>query len=138
MQNKDLKTIIAKLRLKELEVIEKISTPGDDLIIRAITDPQTQSFIAVNGDWEKVSGYTSAECIGENWLSFTCPSEREVMTNRRSNEINTDSDESFDEFEFNLISKDGQKIFSKWKSKYYKDINATVSIGRINKNILKK
>lgn len=122
---------IAKLELKQLEVIDKLSRKRtDEHIIRCVTCPDTNKFIAVNGDWEKVIGINEYDCIGKSIFDFMPEYEKE-RAHTQANKL-MDINE-FDSFVCDLIDDKGSSVSVDWKSKYFPKINATVSIGRVKK-----
>lgn len=122
---------IAKLELKQLEVIDKLSrkSNGED-IIRCVTCPTTNKFIAVNGDWEKVIGINEYDCIGKSIFDFM--PEYELDRAAQQTEKLKESEE-FDSFECDLLDGKGCAVKVDWKAKYFPQINATVSIGRVKR-----
>lgn len=132
MQQQRLKNIIAKLKLKELEIVDRLSDAHNDYVIRCITDPITHRYIAVNGSWDILTGYNSSECVGKLWKDFIPTSELSKVF-CETQELIKDSN-GFNTYKCNFIKRDGSTIYVNWKSKYYKEINAVVSIGRVPKN----
>jgi PAS domain-containing protein len=126
----NLKMTIAKLELKQLEFINKLSLRNDDYIIRCITCPETSELLALNGDWERVTNHSENECIGKTIYEFMPDYElrrAKVQSNKLKNK------KEFDSFVCDILDKDGCAISVDWKSKYFPNINATVSIGRVKK-----
>lgn len=122
---------IAKLELKQLELIDKLSRKKtDEHIIRCVTCPDTNKFIAVNGDWEKVIGINEYDCIGKSIFDFMPDYEKDRAEVQARNLL--DSTE-FDSFVCDLIDDNGACVSVDWKAKYFPKINATVSIGRVKK-----
>ena len=62
-----LQLTIAKLELKQLEMIDKLSEKHNDYVIRLIQSSVTDKFVAVNGDWELVTGYKESYCLNKGW-----------------------------------------------------------------------
>ena len=131
MKQSKLKMIIAKLKLKELEVIDRLSKSHNDYIVRVIIDPISYIILAINGDWEKVSGFKESDVLGKNWQEFIDP-----IQSDNSLAI-TDNSEGFTESSFSIKNSDGGLIPVKSKSKFYSDINATVSICKVAKAVPK-
>ena len=126
----NLELTIAKLELKQLEVIDKISKSSNDYIIRCITCPETNKFLAVNGDWEKVVGWGEDECIGKTISDFMAPYE---LDRAKLEANNLKSISSFDSFVCDMMNKNGLPVSVDWKAKFFPSLNATVSIGRVKK-----
>ena len=124
-----LQLTVAKLELKQLEVIDKLSTNTDtEYVIRCIIDPLTTKVLDVNGDWESVTGYDEGSCVGKDWLSFISK-EDEVVS---FIDVALASVGDFIEYKTKLLTVDGMVDVS-WKVRYFPDIDAMVSIGRVNK-----
>lgn len=124
-----LQFTIAKLELKQLELIDKLSKRNkDEYIIRCITCPETNEFITVNGDWNKVLGFNEKDCIGKSIFDFMAPYE---LGRAKLEAIKMKDSEEFDSFVCDMVDKNGLPVSVDWKAKYYPDINATVSIGRV-------
>ena len=122
---------IAKLELKQLEFIDKLSRKKNDFVIRSVTCPETNEFIAVNGDWERVIGINEFDCIGKSIFDFM--PDYEVDRARKEARLLLETTE-FDSFVCDLLDNDGNAVSVDWKAKYFPQINATVSIGRVSKN----
>jgi len=126
----NLELTIARLELKQLEVIDKLSRPNNDYIIRCITCPDSDKFIAVNGDWKKVVGFEESDCIGKSIFDFIAPYDLERA---REESAKLKQSEEFDSFVCDMVDKDGCAVNIDWKAKYFPHINSTVSIGRVKK-----
>jgi len=120
-----LKLTIAKLELKQLEFVDKLSVRNNDYVIRCITCPDTNKFLAVNGDWEKVTHFKEQDCVGKKWTDFIPNSEKALEEIDR-----TSGDGGFESFVCDVIKKDGSCASVDWKSKFFPEINAIVTIGR--------
>jgi len=125
----NLTLTIAKLELKQLEFIDKLSTKHDDYIIRCVTSPDTYKFLALNGDWEKVTNFTEEECVGKSWNEFV----KEPTDIIKTSEEAFDKDGGFDTYICDVKKQDGSYISVSWKAKLFTNINAIVSIGRVKK-----
>ena len=126
-----LELTIAKLELKQLEVIDKLSIrPNSEYIIRCITSPDSNEFIAVNGDWKKVVGWEESDCVGKTLYDFM-PAYEIARAKIESTKLLLTSE--FESFICDLMDKDGCAVSIDWRAKYFPDINATVSIGRVTK-----
>lgn len=124
-----LERTIAKLELKQLEVIDKLSENHSDYVIRCVTDPETCEFLEVNGDWEKVTGFSEKACIGKPWTDFIVDEDEMIVENTKHLIY---SDSKFSKYECNIATRYGTALV-KWKSMYYPEINSIVSIGRVKK-----
>lgn len=118
-----LKMTIAQLELKQLEVIDKLSEKHDDYVIRCITCPETSKVLAVNGDWERVTGFKESSCVGIDINKF-------ITRRQLSTPI---PDGEFENYNCDIIIKDGSSVTVHWKTKHFSNIDATVSIGRVRK-----
>ncbi len=121
----NLELTIAKLELKQLEVIDKLSERHDDYVIRCITCPDSLEFIAVNGDWEMVTGFKEGACIGMLFSDF--------IPENQGTPRSTFIEDKFISYNCDLITKDGSVVNVDWKTKHFPDIDAAVSIGRVKK-----
>ena len=119
----NLQLTIAKLELKHLEMIDKLSEKNNDKVIRCITSPDTCKFLAVNGDWEKVTGFKEEACIGLNFEGFVPDYKKSIITK---------NEDGFISYTCELATSTGF-ISVDWKTKNFPEINATVSIGRLTK-----
>ena len=126
----NLELTIAKLELKQLEVIDKISKSSNDYIIRCITCPETNEFLAVNGDWKKVVGWEESDCIGKTIFDFMAPYE---LDRAKLESIKLKTSSTFDSFICDIMNKNGDPVRVDWKAKFHPEINATVSIGRVKR-----
>jgi len=126
-----LQLTIAKLELKQLEVIDKLSKKNNnEYVIRCITCPDTNKFISVNGDWGKVIGFNESECIGKSIFEFIAPYE---LDRAKLEAIKMKHGEQFDSFICDMIGKNGLPVSVDWRAKYFPNINAIVSIGRVKR-----
>ncbi len=130
MENQ-LQLTIAKLELKQLELIDKLSKKNNDYIIRLITSTNTGNLVTVNGDWEILTGFDEQSFVGKTWLDITPEYDHSLVLNIL-NKIEGDSD-NFHTFTSDLIRKDGKVIVVNWKGKYFPNINGIVYIGRVSK-----
>lgn len=124
----NLKMTIAKLELKQLEFIDKLSLIHNDYVIRCITCPDTNEFLAVNGDWEKVTNFKEKDCVGKKWGDFISAP---IVKTINSTDIADNCE--FDSFVCDVTKKDGTSTSVNWKSKFFPEINAVVAIGRAKK-----
>jgi hypothetical protein len=136
LRHTKLNSIIARLKLKELEMVDRISVSHNQYVIRCITNPDTYEFIAVNGDWNKVTGHPEKECLGMTWLDFIPKDEVDVV--KREAQSLFEKNKSFENLCCNILGINGEKIPVCWKAKYYPEINAVVSIGKVAKKKPKK
>ena len=120
-----LQLTVAKLELKQLEVVDKLSTKTDtEYVVRCIIDPLTTKIMDVNGDWEIVTGYNEGSCVGENWLNFI---EKERGEVEHFIEMALSSVNEFVEYKTKLLTVDGM-VDVRWKARYFPDIDAMISI----------
>jgi PAS domain S-box-containing protein len=132
----NLTGIIAKLKLKELEIIDRLSTRHEDYVLRCIINPKTSTFSAVNGDWEKVTGYQEQACINRNWLDFIPKHETtEVLAKAK---VIFGNAHEFTKLWCNILDVHGKILPVCWSAKYYPELNAIVSIGKVDKNSIGK
>ena len=126
-----LDKIIANLKLKELEIIEKISDniKHDSKMLRMLISPNQHNFIAVNGDWNEVLGYEEEECRGKCW-NMIIP---DYELKRTSDLINKTKEikEGFSDYVCDVITKTGLVVKTSWRVKYCPDLNMVISIGRV-------
>jgi PAS domain S-box-containing protein len=132
----NLTGIIAKLKLKELEIIDRLSTRHEDYVLRCIINPKTSTFSAVNGDWEKVTGYREQACINRNWLDFIPKHEKKDILAKVK--VIFGHAQEFTEFWCNILDVNGRILPVCWSAKYYPELNAIVSIGKIEKKFIVK
>ena len=125
----NLQFIIAKLELKQLEVIDRLSQRHNDYVIRCITTPDGY-FLSVNGDWENISGFNEEFCIGKHITDFIPDYDVKKATDTSRIII---EDYGFDGFTCNLTTLKGHDISVDWKTKHFPQINAIVTIGRVKK-----
>ena len=121
----NLTLAMAKIELKQLEVIDKLSERHDDFVIRCITCPLTSKFLAVNGDWEKVTGFKETLCVGMSFKEFI-PDYDDLPSSLRFTN-------GFVSYSSDLITKDGSVVEVDWKTKHFEDIDASVTIGRVKR-----
>lgn len=127
--NHPLELTIAKLELKQLEVIDKLSEKHDDYVIRCVIDPITSKFLEINGDWEKVTGFSERSSLGKPWTDFIV-GENDLIIENTKHLIYSDS--KFSKYECNIATRFGS-VLVKWKTMYHPEINSIVSIGRVKK-----
>jgi len=127
----DLELTLAKLRLKEFETIEKLSEPTNEhYVLRAITSPNSRTFLSLNGDWERVTGHTQEYCKGKQWSEFVHEESKED-TDKATDRAEKEG--GFKDFICQLKGRHGERIPSIWSAKYYDTLNAIVCIGRVHK-----
>lgn len=126
-----LQLTIAKLELKQLEMIERLSDKHNDYVIRLIQSSITDKFVAVNGDWELVTGLKERECVGDGWENIVPDSELPKILKSIDGIKKHDN---FDCFVSDLIIKGNKKIPVIWKGKYFPEINGLVFIGRVKRS----
>jgi hypothetical protein len=129
--NNQLQLTVAKLELKQLELVEKLSERHNDYVIRLIQSSITDKFIAVNGDWELLTGIMETNCIGKGWENIIPKNEVQSVI-KHINTIKKDT-QYFDGFSSTLYKRDGDLISVSWKGKYFPEINGLVFIGRVTR-----
>lgn len=126
-----LQLTIAKLELKQLEMIERLSEKHNDYVVRIIQSSVTDKFVAVNGDWELVTGIKENNCIGKSWENII-PNKELVNVFKHIEDIK--KYDNFDCFISNLITKDNRYLSVNWKGKYFPEINGLIFIGRVKRS----
>lgn len=126
-----LQLTIAKLELKQLEMIERLSEKHNDYVVRIIQSSVTDKFVAVNGDWELVTGIKENNCIGKSWENII-PNKELVNVFKHIEDIK--KYDNFDCFMSNLITKDNRYLSVNWKGKYFPEINGLIFIGRVKRS----
>jgi hypothetical protein len=127
--NTPIELTIAKLELKQLEMIDRLSQKHNDYVIRLISSSITDKFIAVNGDWELVTGFSEQYCQDLGWEDITPTYDLNLVLKNVNNIKN--NIKNFNTFKSNLIKKDGKLLSVIWKGKYFPEINSLVFIGRV-------
>jgi PAS domain S-box-containing protein len=127
-----LNSIIANLKLKELEIVEKLSSnlPHNSKMLRTIVSPNQHNFIAVNGDWEEILGYNEDDCRGKK-INFILPQYEFERTNNFIDKLK-DVKNGFSIYKCDIQTKSGEMLKVIWKLKYYSDLNIIVSVGRLS------
>lgn len=126
-----LQLTVAKLELKQLELIDRLSEKHNDYVIRFIESTITDKFVAVNGDWELVTGFSEKYCTGLSWENIIPKYDLNNVLNHVEKIKKIDSE--FDTFTSDLTKKDGKVIKVIWKGKYFPEINGLVFIGRVSR-----
>lgn len=129
--NNQLQLTVAKLELKQLELVEKLSERHNDYVIRLIQSSTTDKFIAVNGDWELLTGIMEYSCIDKGWEHIV-PKHELTSVIKHIDNIKKGG-QYFDGFKSTLYKKDGNLISVSWKGKYFPEINGLVFIGRVTR-----
>lgn len=122
---------VAKLELKQMEMLDKISKKNDDYTIRIIASTITDKFVIVNGDWDYVTGIKNDCCVGGSWDDIV-PSDEVYEVVKNVDDIKCGRKGS-GEFTCKVISKNKETINVKWKGKYFPEINAIIFIGKVPK-----
>lgn len=126
-----LQLTVAKLELKQLEMIEKLSEKHNDYVIRIIQSSITDKFAAVNGDWELVTGLKELDCVGKGWENII-PIPEVPKVFKHISDIK--KHDNFDCFTTNLMIRDKKVVSVNWKGKYFPEINGLVFIGRVKRS----
>jgi PAS domain S-box-containing protein len=125
-----LQLTIAKLELKQLEMIDKLSEKHSDYVIRLIQSSITDKFIMVNGDWELITGFKESYCSDKGWEDLLPQSDLKKMLKQIDL---TKSNSELNSFKTNLLMKSGKTITVNWKCKYFPEINGLIFIGRVKR-----
>jgi hypothetical protein len=125
-----LQLTIAKLELKQLEMIDKLSERHNDYVIRLIQSSITDKFVAVNGDWELITGFRESYCLDKGWEDLL--PEPELGNMLKQIDLSKTSD-YFDGFKSNLLMRGGKVVNVYWKCKYFPEINGLIFIGRVKR-----
>jgi hypothetical protein len=129
--NNQLQLTVAKLELKQLELVEKLSERHNDYVIRLIQSSTTDKFIAVNGDWELLTGIMEYSCVDKGWENIVPKHELTSVMNHIDSIKK--GGQYFDGFKSTLYKKDGGLISVSWKGKYFPEIKGLVFIGRVTR-----
>lgn len=124
-----LQLTVAKLELKQLELIDKLSEKHNDYVIRIIQSSITDKFVAVNGDWELITGFKECDFINLGWENL-------IITNQYSvfKEIELiKKTKDFHSFDTTIQISNNKTILVNWKGKYFPEINGLVFIGRVER-----
>ena len=125
-----LQLTLAKLELKQMEVIEKLSEKHNDYVIRVIQSSITYKFIILNGDWSLISGFNEIDCVGFGWEKIIPMVEIPKVFKHISN---IKKHNNFECFTTNLIIRDKKVVTVNWRGKYFSEINGLVFIGRVKR-----
>jgi len=124
-----LQLTIAKLELKQLEMVDRLSEKHNDYVIRLIESSITDKFVAVNGDWELVTGFNESYCTELGWEKIV--PKKDLNSVLKNVEDIKKGKENFNTFKSDLIKKDGKLVNVIWKGKYFPEINGLIFIGRV-------
>jgi len=125
-----LQLTIAKLEVKQLEFIDKLSEKHNDYVIRIIQSSTNNKFVSVNGDWELITGFKESEYIDFSWEDIITTSELSYVLKHVDGIKHS---EYFNEFKTKLKIKNNKFVDVCWKGKYYPEINGLVFIGRVKR-----
>jgi hypothetical protein len=126
-----LQLTVAKLELKQMEVIEKLSEKHNDYVIRVIQSSVTDKFVMLNGDWELITGFKEIDCVGMGWEKII-PMPEVPKVFKHISDIK--KHDNFDCFTTKLIIRDKKVVSVNWKGKYFPEINGLVFIGRVKRS----
>jgi PAS domain-containing protein len=125
-----LQLTIAKLELKQLEMIDKLSEKHNDYIIRLIQSTKDGRFVSINGDWELITGFKESDCLDMGWGDLLPKDE----VNKMLTHVNiAKSINYFDGFVTELVTKNGKTIKVYWKCKFFPEIDGLIFIGRVTR-----
>jgi len=125
-----LQLTIAKLELKQLEMIDKLSEKHSDYVVRLIQSSVTDKFIMVNGDWELITGFKESYCSDKGWEDLLPQSDLKNML-KQIDLVKTNN--NIKSFKTSLLMKSGNVITVSWKCKYFAEINGLIFIGRVKR-----
>lgn len=126
-----LQLTFAKLELKQMELIDRLSMKHNDYVIRVIMSTVTDKFVAVNGDWELVTGFKESYCIDKTWEDIALKSQIKNVLGYM--DYLKKSQNTFQKTKFDIIKKDGKILSVDWTGKYFPEINGMVLIGRVTR-----
>lgn len=128
--NATLQLTIAKLELKQLEMIDRLSEKHNDYVIRLVQSTKDNNFLSVNGDWELISQYKEEDFIGKSWDS--------ILNNNDVASVKKHVDDikkmkTFYPFNCNIKVKNNRLVNVDWKGKYFPEIDSVIYIGRVKR-----
>jgi len=126
-----LQLTFAKLELKQMELIDRLSMKHNDYVIRVIMSTVTDKFVAVNGDWELVTGFKESYCIDKTWEDIA--PKNQIKNVLGYMDYLKKSQNTFQKTKFDIIKKDGKILSVDWTGKYFQEINGMVLIGRVTR-----
>lgn len=125
-----LQLTVAKLELKQLEMIDRLSEKHNDYVIRIVQSSVTDKFVAVNGDWELITGFKESDFVNRGWDDL-------VMNRDKHNVFNQieliKKTKDFHTFNTAIEISNNKLIYVNWKGKYFPEINGLVFIGRVKR-----
>jgi hypothetical protein len=121
---------VAKLELKQLEMLDKISKKNDEYVIRLIASTITDKFVTVNGDWDLVTGRDEECCIDGGWENIV-PEEELPRIYKFVDELKCGGGK--DGLNCSLKSYNNKTIDVFWVGKYFPEINGVIFIGKVKK-----
>jgi hypothetical protein len=127
--NDKLQLTVAKLELKHMELVDKLTNFKNNYIIRLITSTVSDKIVLLNGDWVNLTGFSEDVSSGLEWDDIVPDYELgKVMScidDVKKGLKNT--------FVCDIITSHGKTINVKWYGKYLSDINSLVFIGEVGK-----
>ena len=133
-----LEKILTDLGFKELEILQKLSKEKHDTkkyhIIRTISNHKTNKFVAVNGDWEQVMGYSEEYPVNMSWEDFIPKTEQKKLGETFSG---LKEEDDYTNYGCNFINNLGEIIPLNWSVKFFHELGLLISIGVIPKKQLK-
>jgi hypothetical protein len=121
---------VAKLELKQLEMLDKITKNNNECTIRLIASTITDKFVTVNGDWGLVTGRDEQCCIDGGWENIVPEYELPKIYDF-VDEIKSGYTQK--ELSCKLKSYNNKTIDVLWKGKYFPEINGIIFIGKVKK-----
>jgi hypothetical protein len=121
---------VAKLELKQLEMLDKIRKNNDEYIIRLITSTVTDKFVTLNGDWGLVTGRDEECCVDGGWENIV-PEYELPKIHDFVDEIKSGNAQN--ELSCKLKSYNNKTIDVLWRGKYFPEINGIIFIGKVKK-----
>jgi len=126
-----LQLTVAKLELKQLELIDRLSEKHNDYVIRIVQSSVTDKFVAVNGDWELITGFKECDFVDRGWEDIITPKEKYSVLKQIESIKKT---KDFYSFKTDIEISNKKIMLVDWKGKYFPEINGLVFIGRVKRS----
>jgi hypothetical protein len=119
--------LMSKLKLKELEIISRLSTTTIYKVIRCTINLKTFEITSLNGDWSLVTGYSEKTFEGKDFMTIIPDEYDEVIKkgiheNLKSGRFNSLTTEI-------ITSKGRSKVL--WEYTYYEELMEVILIGKV-------